>query len=621
MRGEGFTEIPAQSQLETERETLGAKELLERLSPETFEDEEGIERTLFTFECKGGGSVKAMFYRREELPAVGNILEGKQATVFGEEPRHRKKDEWGKLVSSIGERSTKKDTRNKVLNPGIVDTGTLAEGNAVFVVEQNMKSLLDMAFVLGVENPKLRKLRSLISEGKTNDEVERFVDQVIAGKVLDDEGVRKDVPDQEGETLFLLGLMGNEDASRILEQKRMQLVRYDEARDNEHLVALKEGAERMTREQPLKLKELIAVHLTKFMPRQSEARDAWELQTSYEATGKKMPRITQHFTLNHPIVAAGAYGSWEDASIAVLMPLDRMIERNGKPSLLNTVDTFWEVSPGRRTILPKDDAWLVKPGAIEEEGKLVEHRGHELTYKSKNFGPEDVKALAKSWKEPYEREGISHRIREIFANAVSTYEFGKGYVPTISNEDFHHLVKTFGAKELESLEGTILGIRRGEGERDLLPELSEKPIREVVEGIFEEASIYDRIGKETIERIVKDIETEFIFRTKQFVIAEQIRALGYTVHGGGMWAWDGDSWTATDRTVKLGAEIGVLVGPHSGHESHDAESFLMSLSSELETGEETPAAYREALGHVSSPDYFRKLSQPMRRLLYEIGAL
>lgn len=598
-----------------EIETFNSRDLLESLKPEVVEDEDGIQHTIFTFHNKRGKPVRVLFYGREETPMMPAALEGRQAFVFGDEPKWRPKKDWENFAKNIREHSF---SGQDALNPGVLRADDVDQGNSLFFVEQNPRALLDMAIVLGADDAELRDLRYLAAQGETNDRLEQIVDQVIATKMLNNEGAPKVASDNEGEALLILALSGNTKARKILEQKRQKLVALDNARDRQQLEA-NTGVVEKIKEEPLDPKELVAVHLTNYMPRTSGDGKNLELQTTYEATGKKIPRITQHFTMNHPVESAGLYGSWYDTPIAILMPFDKIVAQNGKPTALNTVDTFWERSPGRKMRCSKDDAVLVKPGEVKEAGKLFETHGNEVVYKDRGIGPEDIKAVAEALGQDADRE-LNKDILKSCQAAFTEYSIERnGVVPRIDADDFDRLAQVFGNTPGEHPQFAF-SAQLGK-KRDLLPELMKKKIHTVIEELLDEAGIRERVPETIVSEVVKQIEGKIICRIKKFAIEQKIQDMGYEVHGGGQWAWDGDSWEATARTRKLGLEMGVPVLPHFVHDSAKLEKVLFDEFAYLKEEKKGPKAYHDAVHRLTRPEEaMAKSSPPMRRMLYEIGA-
>lgn len=599
-----------------------ARGLLERLSPEVVMGEDGIERTLYTFQNARGKPVQVLFYGRENLPFAPDAFVGRRVALFGEPPRWRSAKEW----EAYGERLQAHGAVGRTaMNPMSFTSEDIDRGDALFIVEQSPRALLDLALLLR-DDPSLRELRGMLERDERNDRVEQLMDQVIAGKLIGDDGAFKEVPDTEGEALLLLALSGNVEAAATLEHRVAALAALDIERVRAERETEREAVEKI-RTEAFRIDDLVAVHVTKYPPRTSADGASWELRTTYEATDGKMPRTTQHFTLNHGIVSAGLYGQWEDAPIAILMPLGDACDQNGNPSVLNTIDTFWEVSPGRRIRFAKDRARIVRPGTTTA-GRIIERKGNEVTYKDGAYTPEDIATLMEPLRS-FSRYQFEKRIRAAIATALTEYDATTHQIaPLIDLGDFERLSGAFGvdAERLHARladqfsQDTLLEATGRDEPRALLPALTKQSMQTVVEELLEEAGIRQRVGEGLIRRAVMKIDTLFNLHARQHAIDEQIREMGYTVHGGGMWAWDGDSWEATDATRKLGMALGAPVMPHSAHVSHKAETFLVWALARLQEGEVTPTQYRDALQGFAQR-MLPECSSAFRRMVYEMGAL
>lgn len=125
--------------------------------------------------------------------------------------------------------------------------------------------------------------------------------------------------------------------------------------------------------------KLSMVHVTKYLPRSSDD-GTLRIMSTYDATGE--PRNTIHVALNAHVessyAASGSQRWIEDCQVAIIAPMDKVVEKNGLPSDLHAYDTWWETPPGEGLILP-DDAIVVRPGA----GKPVQpHGSNEIRYQN-----------------------------------------------------------------------------------------------------------------------------------------------------------------------------------------------------------------------------------------------
>lgn len=602
-----FRESAGSSPLENvpEEKTKNTQELVENeLHPENITDADGIERTIFTFHDASGTPIKVLFHGREELP---NLPDKENTFSFGQGPRFRSE----KDKMDFKERVVRHHGRR--INPELIDKRLVEKGDGLFFVEQSPQALLDMAIALGVNTEEVRKMRKLAFERSSSGELDTFVDGVIAGNTLDDEGEFK-MPDNTGEALSLLMLQGNETARGIISRKKAVIdSKYEQVKDAqiERLRSFAQNKEKGS--EALKLDELVGVHLTRYMPKRDTRDGAWHISNSYKATNGRSPRITQHFTLNHAVESAGLYGSWTDTPIAVITPLKTMIEKNGKPAILNTVDTFWEVSPGHDTVLPEDETVLVAPDSNLSAGELSRRRGNEVVYKSTHFSKEDLTETIQRI-DPKYQYWFKKDLYKAFLEGVSEHN-GGGLSAVISQDEIHRLAKVFGVPEGEYENALYDFVTMS---KELPQELEGASPEEFVTRVLTTAQV--ELGDESIERITRAISKNLAQRNKYFTINRVIEDLGYKVHGGGMWAWDGDLWEATEQTQRLGAEMGVPVMAHFHHDSYEQAHAIAMHHGQILQSDEPAKTTNNCKPHFARL-YLPKASPQSRRMMYEVGLL
>lgn len=583
---------------------IDSKEILARLSPEKFTDDEGNEREMYTFQTRSGHPVKVIFYSPEELPFSQEVVKEKQGFILGQQPKWRRNEEWESFIAEVQNASEYKFS--PISPSGQIRHEAIQEEKAVFFVESNPANFLDLAFILGVEDKKLREAREKANRRIITDKTREMIDQVIAGKVLDDEGNFRQEKNYEGEAFLTLALLGNEDAKGLLSQKVKQLEEKDSKYKESWLAEMQSKVENF-REEPLKLEELVAVHLTRYLPKKTNK--GLEMVSTFDVTSWRAPRDTIHWALNHP-VAAHLYGSWAEAPFAVIAPMEKMIECNENPTVLNTVDTFWEVSPGERLKLP-NETWTVKPGEVKTGELFQRQSGNEVIYKSTAVVPEDVSALTKYLTE----HGRYYLNKQIWETLTDSHQYGAFWGDyknaVISQEEHEHF--------FEKLGGVL-------NRKDLLGPLSERSVDNVIAQAFLDGGIKEKVPLRISEKIASEIEGHLVAKIKEIAIIKQLHEMGYDNHPGGMWAW-GDSWGITYQTCKLGIELGVDVTAHTNHISNRVESAFMGgfevgpgLLTLLEVGEITPAEYRQRANHFVT-DKSPELSQKTRRMLYLAGAI
>lgn len=592
------------SRPEKEEVAQNRQEILEKLNPEKFVDDEGNEREVYTFHARRGHPVKVVFYSPEELPFNKEILHDKQAFVIGRRPNWREGKEWQEFLSKT--RLASKHRLSPLEALPVARAQIVEAGESLFFVESNPAALLDLAFILGIEDKTLRKMRREAGNRIISDGAQKMLDQLIAVKAVNDEGALKEIKNYEGEALLILSLLGEGDAQGVLDKTWEKLQTEDGDREKVRLEKMREKAEIFDVE-PLKIEELVAVHLTRFLPRKKNNKV--EMISTFEASKWLVVRDTIHFALNHP-VAAHMYGSWDVAPYAVIAPLNRMIELNGNPTVLNTVDTFFETSPGTSLKLP-NEAWLVRPGVVEN-GILYE-RGveNEFVYKAKSLTPQDIEGLTKVLSEHgqyYLNQKIWRLVAESkYFNAM----FGDYTDALITSEEHESLIEHLG--------GVL-------SPKNLSDEFCQEDYRSVLTRVFTELDLVEKVTPDIIERIAQDIEGCLVAKIKEVAIHSLLSDLGYESQVGGMWAW-GDSWEVTHATYKLGAQLGTPVMAHTGHISDNVEAAFMGklghgpgLVTLLQAGEITPAQFRER-AYQFVIENFTELSQKTRRMLYLTGVI
>lgn len=581
------------------------QEVLRRLNPEVFVDDERNDRYVYTFRTKRGNDVRVIFFSPEELPFSKEVIDGKQGFILGDRPKWRRPDEWQGFVKDVQEHSI--DKFSPLNTYPHLTMSSIEANHAMFFVESSPKSLLDLAFLLGVDHPELRNTRQNIANGVLTDYDNALIDQVIAAKVVEDSGQLRDEKGDEGDALFLLALQGDKDAQDLLNSKSERLHNMENANRREMLDQLRQKAETIN-EEPLKLDELVAVHLTRFLPKRTESGEI-PMTSTFDGTGWQNPRNTIHFALNHP-VAAHMYGSWADAPYAVIAPLQKLIERSGNPAVLNTVDTFYEITPGQKLMLPQETI-IVRPGEVEK-GNIYQDSGeHDVLYKSKNIEPTDVATLTASFGD-HEQYWFNQEIWRAVTDDIS-YGAGFGdYSRSVITREEHELL-------VEHLGGVLQPA-------NLLERLKKEKPEDLLNDVYKQTDLDRKIPMHAREQIKTNIESILISKIKEVAIKTRLEALGYENMPDGMWAW-GDSWKVTFQTFKLGTELGVPTVAHSNHISHDLEAGLRGelgrgpgLLTLFLSGKITPKEYRDR-AHRFAMELFPKISPASKRMLFLMGLI
>lgn len=579
---------------------ISTKEILAKLNPEKFTDDDGNEHDLFTFRNRQGDEVRVVFYSREELPFNRVVVKDNQAVILGNEPKYRKKEEWQTFTKKVQEASqgyqTTK-TRDQVVRDAI------KENRALFFVENSPTSLIDIALWLGADGQDLREARQKSVNNNLTPRALEILDMAIAGKTIDDSGNVRSDKNSDGEALTILALLGDENANEILNKKMSVLKIMDENEREKQLDNLVKKSKRYNNE-PLQLNDLVAVHLTNYLP--VSTKEGWQMNTTFDGSGWVDIKDTIHFALNHP-VAGHDFNHWDSEPYAIVSPLDKMRDLNGPPTVLNTVDTFYEISPGTKLKLPKETR-LVLPG-VPQNGELFgEDTDNKFVYKNKGLTGQDVQKFINY----YTDEGQSS-IGDKLGGIISDSDiYGAGW------GDWSSAVIT---KEEHD---KLVGIMSNSNGKAVLKYFTQTSFEEGVSNLFREAGILDKIPAYSRDKLIKQIQSYFVTNIKNLAIRTLINRMGYKDKSGGKWSW-GDSWDATGAMLKLGVQMDVPVEAHSATTNSEVVEIFRAgvrsgLIAKLLGNQISPKEYRD-LTNTNAKELLPELSQATRRMLYLIGAI
>lgn len=141
---------------------------------------------------------------------------------------------------------------------------------------------------------------------------------------------------------------------------------------------------------------LCMVHCTEYLPEISSKNTVY-IKTSNTATDGTLPRNTVHTTLNHRVQSHEG-GNWDQKAYLIIGDFTEVMEANGVPRILNTVDTYWAL-PEKTGTLEIPNATLLHPNS-ESNGRsplclYVYDDDHlrEVRYKTKDFTLADYATL------------------------------------------------------------------------------------------------------------------------------------------------------------------------------------------------------------------------------------
>lgn len=587
---------------ETIAKPISTEKTLAELKPRRVEAEEGNQHTIYTFETEDGKPVEILFYSPNELPLVREEIREKFVLINGEDPRWRTGEEWEEFSLGILNASANSDLKERSYNQQASEI--IASRKGILLVESSPEALLETAKQLGVdlERPLQEALFELENKKLTEAGLD-VIDSVLAGNLIDDRGQFRGEDNHEGEALYLLSSIGNEEAKRVLDKKKEMIDEADRKRDEEEKVKFAEQRKKDEEkgQEALELESLVAVHATRYLPIQGE--EGLEMTTTFEASDWEIPRDTIHFSLNHH-VAPHMYGSWSDTPYAVISPLKEIMDANGKPAVLNTVDTFWEVGPGKRLKLPKNTA-IVQPGDLPDGEIISGVETGDIRYKASGLEPKDVATLSNELSDRG-RDNLNRNLLRIIGDNFSEYPLGNQI--KLSKEEMESL------REIAGFFGSPLNV---------LVDLQGRAAEDVVRSVLSMAEI--ETTNEQRETIAEKIKRRMVATIKSVAVEKKVMDMGYEVKPGGMWAWGG-SWKVTYETNTLGAQLEIPVMAHTDHVSTRVlEEGIRGLGTLLDV-KDTPQPRKRLERFEKNKEHIREkylpeTSQDTRRMLYLSGLI
>lgn len=558
-------------------------------------------RTIYAYEftTKQGQKVEAIFFARGE-PITGEELTRDKVVI----PLGSLKTREGQDKIPQAAKVIKSEQTSGRFGPEYQKA--LSDGKVAFLVESSPQGLLDLYFHLGGDDPQIGEARKLAAVNwRFTRQVRELIDRVIAGNIVDKNGVLGNKENKrEGEVLAVLSLIGDEAAKALSSEKLALLEKNDQERETKAQEEFLERSEKSPyNSESLKLEELVCVHLTRFRPAKNPKTGKYEIRSTFDATRGLSPRTTVHFSMNHPVVSH-MYGSWEGAGYAVVIPFKSALEANGKPTQLNTVDTFWELPAGGSFELPEGSV-------IIEGGKTQSLQGEELQ-------DHDITRIY------YDQSLSSTTINGLFER-VKDYP---GYV-------------WYMKRQIE--DELFAGIKWQQGVE--IYDAKNSGLWENIKNVWDGIDLQEYFKNHTVQDLVSEIyglfpagvvsATEFnnglrsarsviVSRVRNIAIVDHLRKLGFRIHSGGNWAWDNDSWEATTQTAKLAIELGTRYGDHTNHPTKSAEdhgirymySHGYSMGGQTFSKDEAQAIEKSFLLQKMG-----QYSQNQRRALYLCGII
>jgi hypothetical protein len=577
-----FQEVSTIATLEPKKEELSTQKILETLNPKEAKSLEDLSYKIYTFKNKENKPVEVLFYSPNELPFIQEEFKDKNITLLGDEPTWRSKDDWSKFKNKIEENNRTENRQNQMI-----------------IIEGRPKSLLEIAQRLGIDlDNELKDTLVNLEYKKITPKTNEMIDKIIAGNSINDRNEVKSSNQHEGEALFLLSLQGNNKANEILEKKLSAINKMDQEKHEKEIEVIKSfhGNE----EQIESLDSLVLVHCDDYPPIQSET--GLEKISTFDATNWKMPRQTFHFYLNG-LVESHSYGRWYKDRYVLISPLRETIKLNGKPKILNTNDTFWEVNPGESLKFP-ENAVTINPARLLE-GQLIDGLdSNDIKYKFSDFTREDISEISWMVKEQYGEEKLKEFNDSLIEKGFNEKVFD--FRPKYAKDEDEGFLYFNNRDEYLLFYNNLLKLKEG---NKLLEILKDKSIAESIKDILKQSNI--EASEKNINIFFKPLEITIMNMIKKIAVDKKLEKMGYK---------DipmRDQW-GTDGLKKLCKELEVNLSAHWFTESKDIEDKALDILSYFQKGglrkvkEEKRKMIKEK---------FSNCSPELRRMLYLSGLI
>jgi len=607
-------------------------ELVNGFNPEIIDDAEGIQRTVYSFTDISGHQVQIVFTPREELADISQITNDRQSFLIARQPKWRPTKEWNEYLKKFAA-SAVRGVPEPRLNPGSISETTRKQ-NISFFVQQNLQSIVDAAGLLGYSNSELQKIRFLLHQNSANQVIDELTDMIIASNIFSTDGEEKIIPDTEGEALMLAFLCGDKKASEILHARlgflqetdreneakyhaSIQKISQNDEKDRSRLLSQLDDEILRLREQDfqspyqdelindaksrrlraetsefesLDPQELVAVHATTYEPRKTST--GWEMNSAFEGSGRANVRQTIHFSMNH-LVESHSKGNWEDKPVIVISSFAGMMQTAGKPRKLNTVDTYWEMSPGKKLELPNDGTVIVKPGKVHDSERIWEKQDGVVVYKTSPYSLQDIEWFVSNMEERDIKEMNYKILSSIRWQVINSLSDGNKALKILYKfvDDQSFLIMFYDQKQYQIM-------------------------NELTEALGLSGTEADAV-REKIMRILQN-KTEYLVR--QAIVNEQTREMGYRVREGGEHGWEDDHY-ANIKIGRMGAKFGAMSGSHFKSPEWELEGLLEEVMIDVRENKMSNESLHNAMQRIGDIESIITATPGARRMMYEVGAI
>lgn len=594
-----FVEVP---QTET-------RQLVEKLlSPRLETDNAGFIRKVYEY-----NGITFSFRGREEFPTYSTFNES-DTTILGEMPRLSQESEYQEYINSA--------------HAGQIEQKQARHYSAT----KSLLGVVDLALALGSHDERLIKIKADLQNDRYGSEALELIDQLVACNYVRN-GTVENTPDIDAEAVVILSLLGNEEATHVVNRKVAEIEELDHQKPKLSLPG-------WVPEKPLEAADFVCVHATSYKPEEDFSGN-YLVKTTSDALGGITIRNTVHVSLNHR-VSAHEFGSWSQMGYVILAPLDKMINENGLPESLDPVDSWWTRSPGEPLRFP--DATLISSGGYLDN-QLILEEGRVVRIKSEGYKKRDILRLY----DLVQKEGLEKEFLEVFQHQVygafftSACQLLAGEKYQNSGFNFGPLIKTLekrfgeynefnrlrkGVKESETeMYGFIYGgSRKTDGSLDdgARERVFFSDIPQSIEGLKPE--LREGLLQELADKLTGTVKGWLYSELNEYAVREAIRKRGARV----TWGSKNESGLDAEAGYLFAQMGGPISGLHSSSDQGQLEGKFRNAVNHAYTEEQGGFDWKKfdsdnvERGHPfegERPGLVSGVNRKTRRVLYASGLL
>jgi len=232
----------------------------------------------------------------------------------------------------------------------------------ITLVDVRPASILKKAIEIQPDDTKMKEILTNIESQDYGDDELLVLDQISASVAIDDYGQFSPEAQTEGFALILSALSGNEIARKKVDFRLNAYYKLTKDKiDTEREEILKDKNNEYYKDiEALRWGDVAFVHSTKYDVDRNEKGVVILRSHAHHSQNDEnpYPRATLHFTTNAE-VESHLFGQWIKSNRLIVTRGQSIIDANGLPARMNTIDTYWSVNPGQPLLL--EGASVVEP--------------------------------------------------------------------------------------------------------------------------------------------------------------------------------------------------------------------------------------------------------------------